>query len=72
MAIMFKNHVPFIYFMAYNQSGIRRRFYKISDIFEHVAFLGHNKSDYTVEVYIDDTLKGLYVLGDYAVLESKM
>lgn len=58
--------------MAYNQSGIRCKFYSISGIFEHVAFLGHDRSDYTVEVYIDDTFKGLYVLGDYAVLEPKI
>lgn len=69
---MLSNHVPFIYFMAYNKSCIRHRFYTIGDIFEHVASLKQDKSDFTVEVYIDDTLKGLYVLGDYAVLEPKM
>lgn len=69
---MLSNHVPFIYFMAYNQSGIRHKFYTIADIFEHVAFLKQDKSNFTVEVYIDDTLKGLYVLGEYATLEPKM
>lgn len=69
---MLTNHVPFIYFMAFNKSGIRHRFYTIGDIFEHVAFLKQDKSDFTVEVYIDDTFKGIHVLGDYATLEPKM
>lgn len=69
---MLNKHVPFIYFMAYNQSGIRRKFYTISDIFAMVEHYKHDKSDYTVEVYIDNTLKGLYVLGDYAMLEPKV
>ena len=69
---MLSKHVPFIYFMVYNQSGIRRKFFTILDIFNMVEHYKHNKSDYTVEVYIDDTLKGLYVLGDYSTLEPKM
>lgn len=69
---MLSKHVPFIYFMAYNKSGIRHKFYTIADIFEHVAILKQDKSDFTVEVYIDDYLKGLYVLGEYAMLEPKM
>lgn len=69
---MLINHVPYIYFMAFNKSGIRHKFYTIADIFEYVAFLKQDKSDFTVEVYIDDTFKGLYVLGDYATLEAKM
>lgn len=69
---MLKNHVPFIYFMVYNQSGIRRKLYTISDIFDMVEHFKHDKADYTVEVYIDDTLKGLYILGEYATLVPKV
>lgn len=69
---MSKYHVPFIYFIVYNQSGIRSYFYTISDIFAMVEHYKHDKADYTVEVYIDDTFKGLYVLGEYAMLVTKV
>lgn len=68
---MSKNHFPKIYFMAFNQSCIRCKFYSISHIFTHVHKLGHDKSDYAVEVYVDDVCTGLYVLGDYATLVKK-